>query len=422
VNVKFFDGITVPGTLDFGPTPEEITGGKLIYSKEDIKELAAGETFSVRYQSNSPLLTFITAQRELEIDSWGYIYVREAQTLKNVGLNHTNIKGLRISLPPGADQIRAHDSVGNLSISTVESVDQEKPVNVTLNLRYRVNGGGQEYSFWLNYRVGLENYTQIENGRYVLRTWGYSASDVPVDSFKLIVILPQGSSFQTARPYNVNSTYQTNGKTAYVLQANGQNAAIAFGYIYVEYTFPEIFMHSRSLLLSFVVGILALLYVASSRFIKPFLFPSTRREVLPAPSIPIVKSFCSLYDEKTALQLELRQLAQDLKRKKIKKFDYAKRKKLFEDKLTEITKKLLNSKREMISLGGRYAEAINRIEVKETEIDSIRENTKRLIERYRGKKITRTTYERLRKDYAKDLQKSMREIDRIILELREEIR
>ena len=165
-----------------------------------------------------------------------------------------------------------------------------------------------------------------------------------------------------------------------------------------------------------------MLYVVSSRFIRPFLFPSTRLEVLPAPAIPIVKTFCSLYDEKTALQLELRQLANDLKRKKIKKFDYAKRKKLYEDKLTEITKKLLNSKREMINLGGRYAEAINRIEVKETEIDSIRENTKRLIERYRSKKITRTTYERLRKDYAKDLQKSMREIDRIILELREEIR
>ena len=60
--------------------------------------------------------------------------------------------------------------------------------------------------------------------------------------------------------------------------------------------------------------------------------------------------------------------------------------------------------------------------IKETEIDSVRENTKRLIERYRSKKITRTTYERLRKDYARDLQKSMREIDRIILELREEIR
>jgi hypothetical protein len=144
--------------------------------------------------------------------------------------------------------------------------------------------------------------------------------------------------------------------------------------------------------------------------------------VLPAPAIPIVKTFCSLYDEKTALQLEIRQLAQDLKRKKIKKFDYAKRKKLYEDKLAEITQKLLNSKRQMINLGGRHAEAINKIEIKETEIDSVRENTKRLIERYRSKKITRTTYERLRKDYARDLQKSMREIDRIILELREEIR
>ena len=76
----------------------------------------------------------------------------------------------------------------------------------------------------------------------------------------------------------------------------------------------------------------------------------------------------------------------------------------------------------MINLGGRYAEAINKLEVKETEIDSIRENTKRLLERYRSKKITRTTYERLRKDYARGLQKAMREIDRIILELREEIR
>ena len=422
INVKFFDGINVPGTLEFNPMPDEITGGKIIYSKEDIKELALSELFFVRYQSNNPLLKFITAQRELEIDPWGYIYVREAQTLKNVGLNQTNVKGIKISLPPGADQIRAYDSVGNLSISTVESVDLEKPVNITLNLRYRVGGGGEEYSFWLNYRVGLENYTQIENGRYVLKTWSYSASDIPVDSFKLTVILPQGSSFKTARPYNINSTYQTNGKTAYVLQASGQNAAIAFGYIYVEYTFPEIFMYSRGLLLSFVVGIIALLYVISSRYIRPFLLPSTRPEVLPAPAIPIVKTFCSLYDEKTALQLELRQLAQDLKRKKIKKFDYAKRKKLYEDKLADITKKLLNSKREMINLGGRYAESINKIEVKETEIDSVRENTKRLIERYRRKKITRTTYERLRKDYAHDLQKSMREIDRIILELREEIR
>jgi len=422
VNVKFFDGINVPGTLEFNPMPDEITGGKLIYSKQDIKGLALSELFFVRYQSNSPLLKFITAQRELEIDPWGYIYVREAQTLKNVGLNQTNVKGIKISLPPGADQIRAHDSVGNLSISTVESVDLEKPVNITLNLRYRVGGGGEEYSFWLNYRVGLENYTQIENGRYVLKTWSYSASDIPVDSFKLTVILPQGSSFKTARPYNINSTYQTNGKTAYVLQASGQNAAIAFGYIYVEYTFPEIFMYSRGLFLSLVVGIIGLLYVVSSRFIRPFLLPSTRPEVLPAPAIPIVKTFCSLYDEKTALQLELRQLANDLKRKKIKKFDYAKRKKLYEDKLAEITQKLLNSKREMIKLGGRYAESINKIEIKETEIDSVRENTKRLIERYRSKKITRTTYERLRKDYARDLQKSMREIDRIILELREEIR
>ena len=422
VNVKFFEGITVPGTLEFNPTPVEITGGKLIYSKENIEELAVGETFSARYQSNNPLLRFITAQRELEIDPWGYIYVRETQTLKNVGLNQTNIRGLKISLPPGADQIRAHDSVGNLSISAVKPDDLTRPVNITLDLRYRVNGGGQEYSYWLYYRIGLENYTKIENGRYIFSTWGYSASDIPVDSFQFTVILPQGSSLQIARPHNINSTHQTNGKTAYVLQVSGQNAAIAFGYVYFEYTFPGIFMYSRGLLLSFVVGIICLLYLVNSRYIRPVLFPSTRPEVIPAPAIPIVKTFCSLYDEKTALRLELRKLAQDLRKKKIKKFEYAKSKKLFEDKLTEINKKLLDSKRKMINLGGRYAEAINKLEVKETEIDSIRENTKRLLERYRSKKITRTTYERLRKDYARGLQKAMREIDRIILELREEIR
>jgi hypothetical protein len=64
VNVKFFDGITVPGTLEFSPMPDEITGGKLIYSKEDIRERSIGEQFSVRYQSNNPLLKFINAQRE----------------------------------------------------------------------------------------------------------------------------------------------------------------------------------------------------------------------------------------------------------------------------------------------------------------------------------------------------------------------
>ena len=422
VNVKFFEGITVPGTLEFSPDPLEITGGKLIYSKQDIKELDVGETFSVRYQSNNPLLRFITAQRELEIDPWGYIYVKETQTLKNVGLNQTNVKGVRISLPPGADQIRAHDSVGNLSISTVKTEDITSPVNITLDLRYRVNGGGQEYSYWLYYRIGLENYTRIEQGQYIFSTWVYSASDIPMDTFKLTVILPQGSSLKTVRPYSVNSTYQTNGKTAYVLQTSGQNAAIALGYVYVEYTFPGIFMYSRGLLLSFVVAIICLIYVANSRYIRPFLFPSTRPEVIPAPAIPIVKTFCSLYDEKTALQLELRQLAQDLKKKKIKKFEYAKRKKLYEDKLEEINKKLLDSKRKMINLGGRYAESINKIEIKETEQDAVRENTRRLIERYRSKKITRTTYERLRKDYARDLQRARKEIDRIILELREEIR
>ncbi|MFX1518953.1 MAG: hypothetical protein ACFFCD_03410 [Promethearchaeota archaeon] len=422
VNVKFFEGVTVPGTLNFNPTPVEITGGKLIYSKENIKELNVGETFSVRYQTNNPILRFITAERELEIDPWGYIYVRETQTLKNVGLNQTNVKVVKISLPPGAEQIHAHDSVGNLSISVVEPENLNRPVNITLNLRYRVSGGGEEYPFWLYYRIGLENYTKIENGKYIFSTWSYSASDIPMDSFQFTVILPQGSSLRTTRPHNINSTYQTNGKTAYVLQNSGQNAAIAFGYVYMEYTFPGIFMYSRGLLLSFVVAIISLLYVASSRYVRPLLIPSARPEVISAPAIPVVKTFCSLYDEKTALQLELRQIAQDLRKKKIKKFEYAKRKKLYEDKLTELNKKLLDSKRKMINLSGRYAETINKIEVKETEQDAIRENTRRLIERYRSKKITRTTYERLRKEYARDLQRAANEIDRIILELREEIR
>jgi len=132
-----------------------------------------------------------------------------------------------------------------------------------------------------------------------------------------------------------------------------------------------------------------------------------------------IREFCSLYEEKNALELEIRKAESEAKRKKIAKKTYKGLLSKNTIKIDQIKEEILPFKKILMEKNDTFKNIVKRLDVLDAERISISDSLNLLETRYkRGKLPSKAAYQKLSEDFFNRRKKIDRTIDKYIQQLR----
>jgi hypothetical protein len=141
-----------------------------------------------------------------------------------------------------------------------------------------------------------------------------------------------------------------------------------------------------------------------------------KKESIPTSEI---REFCSLYEERNALVLEIRRAESETKRKKLAKKTYKNILTKNTTKLDNIKEEILPFKKKLMETNETFNNIVNRLDVLDAERISISDSLNLLETRYkRGKLPSKAAYQKLSDDFFNRRKKLDRTIDKYIQQLR----
>ena len=141
-----------------------------------------------------------------------------------------------------------------------------------------------------------------------------------------------------------------------------------------------------------------------------------KKEFIPTSEI---REFCSLYEEKNALVLEIRNAENETKRKKMVKKTYKNLLTKNTVKIDQIKEEILPFKKILMETSDTYDNIIKKLDILDAERISVNDSLNLLESRYkRGKLPSKAAYQKLSSDFFNRRKKIDRTIDKYIQQLR----
>ncbi|MFQ6125313.1 MAG: hypothetical protein ACE5R6_12030 [Candidatus Heimdallarchaeota archaeon] len=439
-NVSLIDLIPLVGT-------NSITFANITYTNETYGNLTATDIIPwvhFEYTSIRPLATCLETERTVRIVPWGYLLVTERQFIQVNGaeLTGTPVRGLekvKLIIPQNASQLTGYDAMGNLTLDVTESGNFS---SVEFTFR-NVLRGTSSYEFYFSYRLPLEEHITIDD------TTGFLTLELPVVSgfnwtireLTEHIILPEGGTFhpdyfQNTSIFEINGTsdkqvYLTRSgeiqeETGFGRLIQRQKMTLTaqnlfeyhYGSITVVYRSPSFALLQIPLFISAFLFILGFVYIGMHQIrIRVTPTRAIEREI----PIKILEDFVTVYNDKTALDERLRRIDERFRRKRITRTAYQHEKRVLDRELRQTEKRVSTLKSQLRAEGRRYRDMIEELEVNETEKVTILSSVEELTDRRRKGRISKEVFARLQREYTRRLQRTANRIDRILVEMREEI-
>ena len=369
---------------------------------------------------SEPLLTYLELKRQLFFEQWGYLRIRETHTFRIDSVNPLEWawQFVRTPLPRGAEFLLSWDSLTNLSETRVEIPTNLTHTGVLVVMFPYVLREGDVYQFFLEYRCPLDIYqTALQDGLSLEFELYYGHPWIirhQISEF----ILPEGSILLGASQGSETTT-SSNGQ--YVIRYHEYNVTTLHrSVVSLQYVYPLQPAFIRPSLIFMIFAIIGFVYLVWRR--TPFFHEEEQIVTAPISIDPtILGEFCALYGEKVALLLQAERLEKNLLAGKLSKPRYRKERKNFERKLRALENVLQGRTRPLIEAGGKYESSCQQLEFLDAERLSAIEALRALEQRYRQKRITANVYQKLRSDLEKRRDKAVSRMDRILLDLREEV-
>jgi hypothetical protein len=145
-------------------------------------------------------------------------------------------------------------------------------------------------------------------------------------------------------------------------------------------------------------------------------------KMVAAAPVGRILQFVELYDERTALRLELDKMEQDMARGAVSRHEHRRRNREIEMRIEETRKELQLIKADLSAASARYGEMIRRMERAEAEIDATRASAAQLRSQYSSGRITRQIHDSMMSDLRKRQDRARDTANSTIITLREETR
>jgi len=386
----------------------KIEGKPVLVSSRKPLEPLTDDRYTFNFSSGTQhLVTCDWAKREISLSSRGDISVSERYRLNNLASSFSSV---RMILPKETVEVMAYDDAGPLWTAP------QKTFDVTVAPRFRTVRQNESFTFGLEYKLSArQNLKQLQWwGLYNLTLKLIAYPPWVIEKAEVKVALPRGmvlesnnivpTSREESSVYETVLTYSLEPATPL------QDLTLNLRYRYLPFWSGLV---PLMWLLLIEVAVAAVVAVSKLRR------PSKAVQVAPVDRI---MEFVELYDERTALSLELDKMEQDMARGAISRHEYRRRSREIDRRIEEIRKELQLVKTALSAASARYGEMIRRIERAEAEIDAAKASVTQLRNQYRTGKITRQVYDSMISDLRKRQDRARETMNSIIITLREEAR
>jgi hypothetical protein len=353
--------------------------------------------------------------REIHISPWGIIKVEENFLIQNHG--YFNQRSVSVNIPSNAKNVKVIDDLGELSF-TIDNTktNNRKKLEVNLIQNRAFLTPSSKVKLLLTYDLPFNDY--------------FSANWLQ-QSLKMNLITSQFEYL--VKKQTINIIIEGCGTIDYIStppNAIGQSGSSKILTYYSDYVSPienENFLITytidlfdlllRPLLIMLIIAILLSLYtliIKSKKSEEEIL--TFKKELMP---ISEIREFCSLYEEKNALTLEIRKAEEDAKRKKLAKKTYKSILTKNATKIEQIKEEIIPFKKDLAETNETFNNIIKKLDVLDAERVSVDDSLNLLDNRYKkGRLPSKAAYEKLANDFLNRRKKIDRTIDRYIQQLR----
>jgi len=355
--------------------------------------------------------------REILISPWGVVKIKEEIKIENVGM--IQIPALLINLPIDISNVKVYDDLGDLlGITITDSIEEHSKKVLTINLyQNRVSLMSlSKFKFFIEYNLPYE--------KFVSYNWFQQSIliDILTTSYDFLIhqqstsVIIEGCSNIDYASSLPEAMFKTAGTR--VLVYNSENVSplerktILFTFtvdIFDLILRPLIFM----LIIAFLSSIFVLIIKTQEKEENLSLF---KKEFIPTNEI---REFCSLYEEKNALILEIRKAENEAKRKKLAKKTYKNLLAKNTTKIDQIKNEITPFKKVLTETNETFNNIIQKLDVLDAERFSVNDSLNLLETRYkRGRLPSKAAYQKLSDDFFNRRKKLDRTIDKYIQQLR----
>lgn len=354
-------------------------------------------------------------KRDIFVSSWGIIRVCEEILLANLG--YVDVSFLSLRIPQVAQDVTISDDLGEIPGSEIINTGGSYKV-LDLDLTNSRSGiiPNTSISFVLEYFLPFERFTTNNWFQDSLQIDLYLSRFDFLGNKQTIRIIIEGSSKINTISEPPISIINSKGTTILEFQSE---------YVYptetrtilITFTIDLFDMLLRPVVLILIISLIATIFVLANKSKKIEREGILMERVL----IPIneIREFCSLYEEKNALLMEIRQAEDSAKRKKMAKKNFKNILDKNNSKIDEILQEISPFKKVLIDAGESIETVIKKLDVLEAERISIKDSLNLLESRYkRGRLPSRAAYMKLSDNFKKRQRKIDRTIDKFLQQLR----
>ncbi|MFX1338334.1 MAG: hypothetical protein ACFFDK_06975 [Promethearchaeota archaeon] len=397
---------------DFSPSKDHL--------EPFLENLEGGEQIEILLSDDEVTrLEFNEIIREIYISPWGIIKVTEDYEIRNKGAIDFN--ELEFEIPGPAKEVKVYDDLGEILGVTIDPEENYynltyKDLYIDLSENRADITPGSKFKFTIQYFLPFEKYYSLNWFQISIKMdlltsiYEYLGRD---QTIKLVIegcfSLDYVSEPPVAIEHSQNSiilVYESD----YIVPSEEYE-------IQFTYTLNYLDMSLRPIVFFILISLISSLYVFFVKTRKESVaYAAFRKELLP---INEIREFCSLYDERNALLIEIRQAEEDLRRKKIIKKKYRNILDKNTKKIEEIEKEIIPFSKIVRDTNATFENIISKIEVLEAERLSVNDSLNLLEVRYRrGRLPSRKAYLNLTENFLNRRKRIDRSIDKNIQQLR----
>ncbi|MFX0042338.1 MAG: hypothetical protein ACFE8L_05460 [Candidatus Hodarchaeota archaeon] len=354
--------------------------------------------------------------REIFISPWGIIKVKEDITIENLGVQAHPFISLKV--PRVAKNVYVSDNLGEILGTTIGTIANPnyKELNIDL-LANRVSlAPNSTFKFELEYYLPFEKYISLN--------WFQESVKIDIlttlfdylgrkQTIRIVIDGCYNIDFITDPPESIEGS---SGTKVIVYKLNNISP-LERKLIQFTFTIDLFDMLLRPIILILALSSIMSLYVVLTKS-RRRAYDETgfKEEFIPVNEI---REFCSLYEEKNALALEIRQAEEDAKRKKMAKKNYQNILSKNTSKIEQIQQEIVPFKKIMMETNETFNNIVKKLDVLEAERISVKDGLNLLETRYkRGRLPSREAYLKLSDNFKKRRKKIDRNINKFIQQLR----
>ncbi len=422
------EGSTLYYHTQIGPMGTPIGDTNVLYDLEYSEEFNYLEPFLLNLGENNETTISVkdrsTSKLEIEkidkyiyISPWGIIKNVEEITIENVGI--VEVAQLSMKIPIDATNVKVYDDLGEvLGVSLIESIDDVSTKTVSIELyQNRVSlTPASKFKFFLEYYLPPEKYLSYnwlqQSISINLLTTKYEY--LIYEQTTNVIIEGCGSiDYMSSLPEALH-----NSGNSKVIVYNTQNISpLVKKDILLTFTIDLFETFLRPVVFVMIIALLSSIFVFAIKTLKREEQVSIfKKEFIPSSEI---REFCSLYEERNALVLEIRNAESETKRKKLAKKTYKNLLSKNTAKIEQIKEEIHPFKKILMETNDTFNNIVKRLDVLDAERISISDSLNLLETRYkRGKLPSKAAYQKLSDDFFNRRKKLDRSIDKYIQQLR----